>query len=65
MTNEEKIKAMSTEELARFLDKYISLCDECPAHQICQDEKVTPILVEGEFSCAKRIKMWLKQEAKE
>lgn len=63
MTNEQKIKSMSTEELAKLLDKYIYRCEECPAPQICQDEKFAPILAEGEFSCAKIIKIWLKAEA--
>ena len=63
MTNEDKIKSMSTEELARFLNKYISLCDECPAAGFCNQYSLLDYL-DG-TGCTARIKVWLMQEAKE
>lgn len=34
MTYEEKIRSMTTEELAKFLCKFLS-CDRCPGRDIC------------------------------
>ena len=34
MTYEEKIKSMTTEELAKFICKLLS-CDRCPGRDIC------------------------------
>ena len=50
MTNFEKIKAMTVEEMADFLDRYIH-CDNCPAHYACLHS-----------SCFKSFYNWLEDE---
>lgn len=57
MTNEEKIKNMSTEELARFLWGNGIDCN-CCIFQFCSDEC-------RHNSCVKEIAEWLKAEEKE
>lgn len=58
MTNEERIKNMSTEELARGIKCLISGCIDCPAFVTCvntmEDKK-----------CLEKMKRWLKEEAEE
>lgn len=58
MTNEEKIKNMSTEELAKFLDGISPgyYCGACPARKICHNPY-------GGTECTKKLYEWLKEEA--
>ena len=51
MTNEEKIKSMTTEELAKFICKLLS-CDSCPGSDIC-------------YRNANGLQAWLKKEVEE
>ena len=53
MTNGEKIRQMSDEELAEFLGLNSS-CPTCPANKICHYDK-----------CREAFYDWLKQEAKQ
>lgn len=57
MTNEEKIKNMSTEELAKFLDGISPgyYCGACPVLKICYNY--------GRTKCVKKLFEWLKEEA--
>ena len=57
MTNEEKIKSMSTEKLAREIEFLISSCIFCPAFWTCRDKP-------KDKTCLEKIKEWLKEEAK-
>lgn len=50
MTNYEKIKAMSIDEMAEFLD--IPACHYCVAKEICKEKT----------SCYLYIKRWLESE---
>lgn len=54
MTNEEKMKSMTTEELAKFICKNIE-CYECPGKNFCY-------LAEGN---ANGLQTWLKKEVEE
>lgn len=54
MTNEERIKSLSTEELADEFRK-ISTCWACPLLNICSSAK----------SCREKWKQWLKSEVEE
>ena len=56
MTNIEKIKAMSTEEMARKLQRQWE-CFSCPIANYCI---TSPIL-----GCSEVIKEWLESEVKE
>lgn len=56
MTNEERIKNMSTEELAKFIESSTESCDSCPAMMNCP---------QGYRSCYIQIMGWLKEEAEE
>lgn len=56
MTNFEKIKAMSVEEMAEWIDETIATrCDACPAEKICTIEQ----------SCVGTIIKWLEKGAEE
>lgn len=59
MTNGDKIRVMSDEELAQFIHKKYDCCRTCPALQHCHDEDV-----DGR-ECIETIMGWLKQEAKD
>lgn len=54
MTHEEKMKSMTTEELAKFLCKFLS-CDRCLGRDICY-------LGDGN---ANGLQTWLKREVEE
>lgn len=63
MTNFEKIKNMSVEELAQVMDNAISDCDWCPINKFCKihdndhfDEFIT---------CSNTWMQWLKSEVEE
>lgn len=58
MTNFEKIKAMSVEEMAELVnDKVDSECSECPASDYCAASTFT--------YCYEIIKEWLESEVEE
>ncbi len=56
MTNEEKIKEMNTEEMAKFISELLEGCEygKCPANHLC-----------GNGDCKDNLMEWLKQEAEE
>ena len=56
MTNGERIRSMTDEELAEFLDKILSDCDYCPMWAICHETAFS--------NCRKICAQWLKSEAK-
>lgn len=58
MTNEEKIKSMSTEELAREIIFLLHSCIFCPAFNSCTHK------LEGR-SCLEKMEEWLKEDAEE
>lgn len=62
MTNEEKIKSMSTEELACLMDSISSDCQECPIHEFC--DNLRPTIRRLPF-CENVWKNWLKSEVEE
>lgn len=63
MTNFEKIKDMSLEELADTMANELIDCDSCPIrefHELCNND------ISDEFnSCADIWKKWLKSEVEE
>ena len=56
MTNFEKIKAMSVEEMARFMDEMLPDCDGCPAMKYCIVDHKT---------CEETIQKYLESEVEE
>ena len=54
MTNEEKMLSMTTEELAKFICKYM-VCYKCPGRNYCY-------LADGN---ANGLQTWLKKEVEE
>lgn len=56
MTNGEKIRNMTDEELAEFLDRILSDCDYCPMWAICHETAFS--------NCRKICAQWLKSEVK-
>ena len=56
MTNYEKIKAMSVEEMARFLCD-IADCYQCPMKKKCRNQTL--------IDCLDGLAKWLLQEAEE
>lgn len=56
MTNADKIRAMSDEELADWMYDYCA-CPGCPAQDICMKGYT------GEIDCTSIIRKWLMQEA--
>ena len=59
MTNGDKIRQMSDEELARFLSDLDFRCSDCPASNICFKKEF------DNCGCDEVIPIWLKQEAKD
>ena len=57
MTNYEKIKAMSVEEMAIFLYRNVADCEMCPAMKSCK--------ASSELTCKERLLEWLKSEVEE
>lgn len=58
MTNGEKIRAMSDEEMAIEISKFnCGFCEYCPADDLCKGD-------EGVTSCKDALMRWLKEEAK-
>lgn len=65
MTNYEKIKAMSVEEMAKWVENIIVDCgiNICPARKLCDEEHkdyLTPCR-----SCFEILKTWLGSEVEE
>lgn len=58
MTNYERIKAMSIDEMADFIIKETNHCDFC-------SRKNSPTCVDVEGGCKKYIKKYLESEAEE
>lgn len=58
MTNEQKIKAMSTEELAKGIEHLVGFCIDCPAFMACCDTIKNK-------KCSEHLIGWLKEEAEE
>ena len=57
MTNYEKIKSMSVEEMAEFLGDTPEICDFCVYEGSCHNNLNT--------NCIDGTKLWLEQEAEE
>ena len=61
MTNYERIKAMSVEEMAEFITNYIR-CEHCPVTDICWGNG--GYNEDGNWcSCQKWFQQWLESEA--
>jgi len=58
-TNADRIRAMTDEELARFIN-FHTFCEDCPAYGLCPE----PFALDGD-ECTKTIAGWLGQEATE
>lgn len=55
MNNFEKIKAMSIEEMAKYLTKITAeYCEYCPLQKICDEQDIY---------CREAIKQWLEAES--
>ena len=62
MTNFDKIKKMSVEELARLMNNILSDCDRCPICDFCEDTRSNT----NRFLLCKAVcERWLKSEVKE
>ena len=59
MTNYEKIKAMSVEEMANYISDSVSVCEDCPAYRA---ETCDGLISR---SCEEELAKWILQEAKE
>ena len=57
MTNFEKIKQMSVEEMADMFYSIIPSCDNCHIVDLCRDENI--------LHCRRVIRKWLESEAEE
>lgn len=62
MTNGDKIRKMSDEDLAGLLAN-IFICPTCLANSVCSRRRA--VCVEINFTCVKTVQNWLKQEAKD
>lgn len=60
-TNAGRIRNMTDEELAKFLDKVSDGCDGCPNRRKCMFE----ICEDPADTCAETWHKWLKEEAEE
>ena len=66
MTNFEKIKNMSIEELAHTLDVEISDCDMCPIYRFCKLADLRDDYKIQDFdTCLGTWVQWLKSEVEE
>lgn len=59
MTNFEKIKNMSVDEMAGKLNVSFA-CDRCPIREFCDENDSSPTA-----TCIRMWKMWLKSEVKD
>ena len=62
MTNADRIRSMSDEELVVFLDGFSSQCIECAEYE---KNESCPIYKEGRYCRPQEIMEWLQQPAKE
>ena len=60
MTNYEKIKTMSVEEMVRMFRKFICRCGYCPALEICKKN-----IDDKGFHCSRSVQEWLESEVEE
>ena len=58
-TNADRIRSMTDEELARFIN-FHTVCEECPAKRVCEDNYTTKPGV-----CVRSILAWLKSPVEE
>ena len=59
MTNSDKIRAMTDEELAKAMSKLIGFsCEGCPVKTLCKQ-------MPNDTSCITVFTVWLKEEAEE
>ena len=57
-TNYDRIKSMSVEEMAAFIERmteHLEICTRCPAYKMCDTH----------IKCGENIKQWLLQEVEE
>ena len=57
-TNYDRIKSMSVEEMAEFIERmteHLEICTRCPAYKMCDTH----------IKCGENIKQWLLQEVSE
>ena len=59
MTNEEKLKSLSTKELAHLMDSVLSDCQVCPICDFCED---TRSKLNRFLHCKTVCERWLKTE---
>ena len=59
MTNYEKIKAMSVEEMVNYISDSLNVCEDCPAYR---DETCDGLISR---SCEEELAKWLLQEVEE
>ena len=62
MTNYEKIKQMTIDEMTNYFYDHIQ-CDNCLAGEVC--DRINDSEDKLVMSCQERFKMWLKQEEEE
>ena len=62
MTNADRIRSMTNEELVVFLDGFSSQCIECAEYE---KNQICPIYKEGHYCRPQEIMEWLQQPAKE
>ena len=58
MNNYDRIKSMSVEEMAEFIERmteHLEICTRCPAYKMC----------DAHIKCGENIKQWLLQEVSE
>ena len=56
MTNGDKIRQMTDDELAKFITKCAGECYRCPAKKLCEDDH---------FPCAETVREWLERKEEE
>lgn len=62
MTNYEKIKQMSIDEMARDLSDYVR-CSNCFAEELCNELDNSDSDKLFTMKCEQKFKMWLESEA--
>lgn len=62
MTNEEKLKGMATEELAKFLCCKVVPCNKCPGSDYCYAHSTDVKFITDAYLNAMGLQTWLKKE---